>query len=153
MDMSSAGVGKERFLEGGKDVKNWLRIVVIFTLLLLAGCGDGVAVYPVTGKVTLPDDRPLVGATVTFKSVDRDVISRPRGQTDENGYYELKLDATHQGALPGKYQVTVTEAFGDDIDVRPKPTIHRRYSSFQKSGLEFVVEQGSNSIDIQVDAL
>ncbi len=121
-------------------------------LVSLAGCGDGVATYPVTGRVLLPDDRPLIGATVTFKSVAGETTVRSRGQTDENGHFELRLDETHMGALPGTYQATVIESFGDDIDARPKPKIHRRYSSFEKSGLEFTVEQGSNSIDIQVDA-
>lgn len=121
-------------------------------MIPIAGCGDGVTAYPVTGRVTQSDDRPLVSATVTFKSVEGETTVRSRGRTDENGDFELRLDETHKGVLPGTYQVTVTEFLGDDMDARTKRNIHRRYSSFEKSGLQFTVEPGSNQFDIQVDA-
>lgn len=132
-------------------MKSLFTVLIVSSLHLSVGCGNSGGTYPVTGKVTLPGDLPLVAATVTFKSTDGSSQARPRGETDENGYFELRLDEKSNGALPGDYQVTVNEALGDDIDARPVPKIHSRYSSFEKSGLMFTVELSSNHFDIQLD--
>ena len=132
-------------------MKSLLEILITLVLLSSLGCGGSTGAYPVTGRVALPGDIPLVNATVAFKSNDCDSKARPRGQTDENGQFELRLDEKSIGALPGSYQVTINEALGDDLDARPQPKIHARYSSFEKSGLQFTVEQGSNHFDIQVN--
>jgi len=132
-------------------VKYLFAVLIVSSLPWSVGCGNSAGSYPVTGRVTLPGELPLVDATVTFKLTDGGSQARPRGQTDENGHFELRLDENNVGALPGTYQVTVNEALGDDIDARPEPKIHARYSSFEKSGLQFTVEQGSNHFDIQID--
>lgn len=132
-------------------MKRLLGILITLALLSSLGCGGGTGAYPVTGRVTLPGDLPLVSATVTFKLNDRDSKARPRGQTDENGRFELRLDENQMGAPAGTYQVTVNEAVEADIDARPQPKIHARYSSFEKSGLQFTVEPRSNHFDIELD--
>ena len=133
------------------NVKSLLTVLMVFALPWSVGCGNSAGTYPVTGRVALSGDLPLVDATVTFKPTDGGSQARPRGQTDENGQFELRLDEKSNGALPGTYQVTINEALGDDLDARPQPKIHARYSSFEKSGLQFTVEQGGNHFDIQVE--
>ena len=75
----------------------------------------------VEGKVVLPGEIPLANATVTFKSVGKASPIRGRGQTDENGNFELMLNEKRKGLPPGTYQVTVTESLGDDLDSMPAP--------------------------------
>ena len=132
-------------------MKSSFAVLIVSALSLSVGCGSGTRTYPVKGKVALPGDLPLVGATVTFRPTGDGSQARPRGQTDESGSFEVRLDEDRNGALPGTYQVTVNEAPSDDIDARPQPKIHARYSSFEKSGLQFTVEPGSNYFDIQID--
>lgn len=117
---------------------------------LAVGCG-GSDLARVTGQVARSDGTPLVGATVTFKATDPAVTARPSGQTDEAGRFELRFDEDRLGAPPGEYRVTVSEALGDDMDAPPKPTIDRKYSSFERSGLEYTVESGHNEFEIAVD--
>jgi len=131
-------------------VKGLLGIVICSAVLLAGGCG-GSAVSPVSGKVVLPGDVPLVGAKVTFKSTDSSVKTRPRAQTDESGFFEMRLNEEQLGVPPGTYQATVFESIGDDYDNPAKPTIHTRYNSFEKSGLQYTVESGGNHFDILLD--
>ncbi|MEO2044952.1 MAG: carboxypeptidase-like regulatory domain-containing protein [Pirellulales bacterium] len=131
-------------------MKGLFGIVIGSAMLLASGCGDA-GVSPVTGKVLLPGDVPLVDASVTFKSVDGSVKTQPRGQTDEDGFFEMRLNEEQLGVPPGTYQATVFESPGDDYDNPTKPTIHRRYASFEKSGLQFTVGAGSNHFDIPLD--
>ena len=132
-------------------MKYLLLVLIVFVVPWTIGCGNSAGTYPVTGRVTLPNELPLVGATVTFKPIEGESRARPRGRTDENGYFSLRFDENNSGALPGTYQVTVNEALADDIDAMPEPKIHPRYSSFKESGLQFTVESGSNNFDIQID--
>lgn len=74
---------------------------------LLAGCGGGSALQPVSGKV-LSDGKPATGATVMFyPDGPADVNARPAtGVVGADGTYTLSTGADG-GVAPGKYLVTV----------------------------------------------
>jgi hypothetical protein len=80
--------------------------MILLAVATFAGCGDGYpARVPVSGSVTF-QGKPLAGANITFLSTASDGKSAS-GKTDDNGNYQLSSYATHDGAIPGDYIVTV----------------------------------------------
>ncbi len=81
--------------------------MLLLLLLVSAGCGQK-ATVPLRGVVKL-DGRPLTGATVYFLAQEvggRDAV----GTTDAAGVFRLSTFEPGDGALPGKYKVTVHPA-------------------------------------------
>ena len=81
-----------------------LRVCVIL-LIVAGGCSRGSKTIPVQGTVKL-DGRPLANASVSFiaeGSGARDAF----GCTDAEGVFHLSTLKSGDGALPGKYKVTV----------------------------------------------
>lgn len=88
---------------------HYCRFPVMLLLLLVPaiGCGQKGTV-PLRGTVKL-DGRPLTGATVYFLAQDgggRDAV----GTTDAEGVFRLSTYEPGDGALPGRYKVTVHPA-------------------------------------------
>lgn len=81
-------------------------------LVLVAGCSGG-SYAPVTGTVTLRG-RPVAGATVVF-TPDPPVAGAAgaTARTGEDGSFRLQTNlpggVTRDGAVPGKYKVTVSK--------------------------------------------
>lgn len=83
------------------------RRLLIIGLLALAGCGDGSSfpkTYPVTGTVKL-NGKPISDAMVTFQLDGGKETAI--GNTDKNGEFKLSMFRPGDGAIPGKYTVTV----------------------------------------------
>ena len=88
--------------------------------LALVGCGgEAVApAYPVSGKV-IHLGKPVVGAIVSFTPKARDASGDTgassaaglpaSGVTDGSGVYKLTTRTAGDGALPGRYSVTVAK--------------------------------------------
>lgn len=87
--------------------------------LLLAGCGKKKNTKQpdtakVTGTVTYKGE-PVEGATVTFLPAEsKDMMSKGKGNaayaiTNKDGKFTLKTFSPDDGAVPGKYIVTVTK--------------------------------------------
>lgn len=77
----------------------------LFTLLL-SGCGNGLNLVPVSGKVLL-DGEPVSGAAVAFWPTSGGPIAT--GVTNDQGQFELStLDKP--GAIVGNYRVTVIKS-------------------------------------------
>ena len=82
-------------------------------LVAALGCGaegDGVKVYPVSGKV-LVNGQPAEGATVTFYSTNDELrehkLPPPTATVDANGEFRLSSYEPDDGAPVGEFQVTV----------------------------------------------
>ncbi|SIO57060.1 hypothetical protein SAMN05444166_5338 [Singulisphaera sp. GP187] len=78
-------------------------------IVMVPGCGDdgGLAArYPVTGKVTYKGE-PIKKAVINF--VPNDPNGHPAGGTVEDGHFELTTLNPNDGALPGKYKVTIDD--------------------------------------------
>jgi hypothetical protein len=96
----------------------------------------------VRGIITL-DGKPLAGATVTFQPVDKKG-NMATGKTDEAGNYVLRT-ADADGALPGKYKVTVSVTRGT------RELIPAQYSDKEKTSLEVAVVAGNaNEINLEL---
>jgi hypothetical protein len=83
------------------------RGLLLGVTLLIAGCGGANTPYPVGGTVYL-DGQPakeLAGGTVTFNSPE--LRKSASGTIQADGTYRLGSLKQDDGALPGKYDVTV----------------------------------------------
>lgn len=91
-----------------------------FILLFLAGCGGGGGVEGVVsagGTVTL-DGKPVSGATVSF-APDGAAGRHATGLSDENGKFQLTTLVPGDGAVPGRYKISVSKV---TVTVDNKPT-------------------------------
>ena len=85
-----------------------------------AGCGDsGPPLVPVSGTVTL-NGRPLANATVSFIPQESNKFGRPaQGTTGPLGYYKA-MSRNRAGAVPGKYQVVVSQTAANEASAVTK---------------------------------
>jgi hypothetical protein len=86
--------------------------------LLLAGCSSKSAVplVPVHGRATL-GQRALGRVTIQLVPEDSKDTHAPAGvgQTDEDGSFRITTPPHGEGAVPGRYKVTVASYTGKDV--------------------------------------
>jgi hypothetical protein len=115
--------------------------------LVLAGCG-GKSV-PVNGLVKFSDGSDvsvLQGYEVSLQAEGGGASSY--GTIEADGTVKLSTFGQFDGAVPGKYRVTITPSASPDPDKPPpKPAIPAKYGAFETSGLTVEVQAGANSIE------
>jgi hypothetical protein len=141
-------------------------------LLLVAGCGedDGIGQrYRVTGTVTY-NGKPLEQGTINFQTKTPE--ARGASGDIQGGAYSLTTRTSGDGALPGKYRVSIVAKDVDLSDVeatskkfrgampskkdlgkafqKSKRLIPAKYESPGTSGLEAEVKEQSNTIDFSL---
>jgi len=117
-------------------------------LLLLGAAGCGERLYPVSGKVTLEDGKPLTKGLVIFEALEGEKKVTARGDIQADGTYRLSTRRPGDGVPPGKYHVLISPRI--DVD-NPEPLpFDGRYTGFKTSGLNFEVTAGSNDYPIQL---
>jgi hypothetical protein len=134
---------------------------------LLAGCGGGRKTVPVSGVITL-EGAPLAGAQVTFHPMASDG-RMAIGISDSNGRFSLTTYKPNDGALPGRYRITVALGLNETpadaklaADVKEMfkererlsklrlPDVHANYKSLDKSPLfQEVPPPGDVKIDLK----
>jgi hypothetical protein len=130
--------------------------ILIVSLCVMGGCSKGPRTYPVEGRVTFRDGKPLTGGTVEFQPVGelKGQISA-RGYIATDGTYHMSTFEQADGVMEGKHRVLVISPFPPgpiDPTKPPKPLIHDRFQHYDTSGLEFDVNpSGDNRFDITVD--
>src|SRR5689334_5976046 len=124
----------------------------VVPLLLLGVIGCGPRLYPVRGKVTYPDGKPLTEGMVVFESQGQEKPVTARGSIRSNGSYELSTFRPGDGALAGKYRVLVAPKVDPNAVDLPSgpPPFDPRYANFDTSGLEYQVGAAPNDFPIQV---
>ena len=91
------------------DRKDWLRLWLVFPVLLtFAGCG-GDSPIPIEPKFTI-DGQPLVDASITFIRTGGEQGRASFGSTDQDGIAKLTTYEPYDGVMPGKYSVVVVKA-------------------------------------------
>ena len=125
-------------------------VVIPLLLLMVVGCGP--RQYPVRGKVTYPDGKPLTEGMVVFESQDQEKPVTARGGIHPDGSYELGTHKPGDGALAGRYRVLVAPKSDPNAVDRPScpPPFDPRFASFDTSGLEYQVVAGTNDFPILV---
>jgi hypothetical protein len=121
----------------------------VLGLLGAAGCGGDL--HPVRGKVTLDDGTPVNGGMVVFQSKDtRDAVTA-RGEIQADGSYRLGTHKPGDGVPVGAYRVLIAPPPPENPDARfAAPPFDERYTDFDTSGLEFVVQSSANEFPIQL---
>jgi mannose-6-phosphate isomerase-like protein (cupin superfamily) len=109
------------------------------------GQDQGPPPVKVTGVLTL-NGQPLAGATITLVP-EKD--GRPAaGRTDAEGRYTLSTFANDDGAVPGRYRVTI--GVPPDQRAPSKRTIPQRYANPGTSGLTVEVSPGPNQFQFDL---
>jgi hypothetical protein len=148
----------------------WLLTLASLCVLTITGCGadDLGRRYSVSGTVTYKG-QPVEKGTITFTPSDAN--GRVATGTIENGKYTLSTLGDNDGALPGKYMVSMSareidlsiaeknaEKTGgmlrqDDVAkayAKAKMDIPAKYELAETSGLTATVEQKSNTINFEL---
>jgi hypothetical protein len=124
---------------------------IALTGLLVAGCGSGSKIVPVSGTVTL-EGKPLASAHVAFQPEapkgTQNAGVGSYGVTDAAGKYTLKIVDTDQpGAVVGTHRVEINiKAEADDRDPKlraPPKKLPPKYNL--QSELQFKVEGSGTS--------
>ena len=126
-------------------------------VVLLAGCtSKGPETFPVKGKVLYQDGSPMKEGMVEFESLEEGEYKgrNARGKIEEDGSYFLSTEEEGDGAVVGKHRAIVREPYRD-VDIfegekMPDPIIDRSYANYDTAGLEYVVEEKENEIEIKV---
>ncbi len=138
---------------GSRRIGFWLLMASL--TISSAGCGgesnplSGLKVYPVKGKVTLPDGKPLTAAKVVFVATKSTISSTANLESD--GSFTFKGGANGDGLPEGEYKVRletdgVTRA---KKGVAPFPS---RYMDEDASDLVAIVkpDEASNNFDFKL---
>ena len=145
-------------------------VAVAVAVVLISGCGDDTGLaqrYAVSGKVTYKG-QPVDKGRISFDPESPD--GRPAAGQIENGRYLLTTLAPDDGALPGKYKVTVMSKEVDDSEMKviakggqfhhdkafakavknAKALVPSKYGLADTSGLQGDVKPQSNTIDFDL---
>lgn len=116
--------------------RRWWAVVVLAAGT--AGCGDsGPKLYPVRGKLTYEDGKPVGARSVMFQSAD-DPSCVASGELEPDGSFELFHVSGKPGTVAGTHRVMVLTERPEWGDKRSGPLA--RYQSFDTSGLTATVE-------------
>jgi hypothetical protein len=139
-----------------------LRFIIVLLSASIAGCGgSGGGTAAVSGRVTYKG-KPVPNANVSFTPAEG-ATRAATGLTDSNGRYTLGTFSASDGALPGKYRISVI-ARGPDRppkagetgsgmpgEMMPgDPIIPKKYFAPDTSGLTQEVKRGSNRVDLEL---
>jgi hypothetical protein len=148
-----------------KPTKMTTRAIRILAVLLLVGfatgCGGGSKTSPTTGRVTY-NGKPVPNANVSFTPAEG-ANRAATGLTDSDGRFTLGTFSTSDGALPGKYRISVI-AHGPNRPLKPgetgsgmpgetmpgDPIIPVKFFAPDTSGLTHEVKRGSNRVDLEL---
>ena len=132
-------------------MRRWTLVLFLGLLTLLPGCGLGgggeperirSSVVPVSGKLLQPDGRPVANGWVIFHPKDPPG-NEANAATEADGTFHLSTFGKEDGAVPGRYVVTVEK----HPKARTNPAIPKSYSSATTSPLTVEVKKdGSNDL-------
>jgi hypothetical protein len=162
--------GTSMLTHQGSPKRCLVSILVTFLVPMIAiGCGedDGIGRrYPVSGTIKY-HGQPVPKATVTFTPADAGAGRPAAGGTDENGSYRLGTASSDDGALPGKYTVSISAVeidlsktknvpggmYRSDIILKApkKSMVPAKYSSTKTSTLSAEVKPDRNTFDFALE--
>jgi hypothetical protein len=127
------------------------RAVVAFLVFALGGCGGG-GLHPVQGKLVYEDGQPvteLAGYSVTFTS--EKLGKSAVGDIAEDGSFRLTTERPNDGALPGEYQVIVSQPHPNpERNQNRGPFVDLAYEDPLLSDLKATVEPKNNDFTFRL---
>lgn len=151
-----------------KRCENLRNILVLITLICL-GCGESTPSGTVSGKITLEGEPVAAGNEIFFEQRSRGLIAA--GVVEEEGRYSLNYNGSHRIPL-GDYVVFVGapesnmsekefyelkrkvdaefRSRGENPPLSPDWTLPAQYYQSNTSPLRETVQQGENTIDIEL---
>ena len=135
-----------------------MTFVVLLSLSVLAGvpgCSVDSGTVPVSGKVVFPDGSPLDHGIIEMRHNSLPQVAR--GEIDSEGQFSVSTFKPGDGALPGEYQVAVTQLIiAEDLsfeDHQHGKRLDPRFSRVETSNLTVVVDEDqANDLVIKVDS-
>jgi hypothetical protein len=134
--------------------------IFIILVVICLGCNSNESL---SGKVTFPDGSPLDCGVVIFENEGK----QSKGFINSDGIYVMGSNKTNDGLPHGKYRVCIQGAvrLGEsektmEMDGKLSlssmtsnitPSIAKKYTGFDTSGLTFVVDGTTKTFDIQVE--
>jgi len=125
-----------------------------FLLLGLCGCSDSSQESRVSGRVTL-DGTAIGPGTVVFAPIGAGKPST--GSIDDSGNYSMNT-SREVGLAAGKYKVAVSiREMPQNVKRGDRPPLGRlripeKYENDAASGLQYDVQAGSNTINIELQS-
>lgn len=118
----------------------WLATI---SFLMLAGCGPGFTVAPVSGKVTCKGV-PIKDASITFSPIGKEGEKEPGkaagGSVDDNGQFFVGTYSEKDGAILGKHRVIISYN-----------NPYQEHACVPPNDLVLEVKAGGNVFEIELD--
>src|SRR4051794_22970469 len=127
-----------------RHISRFTLVAPVFLLFVISGCGSGR--YPVTGRVTYGDGKPLEAGTVIGEATINGKPVSVQGNVEPDGSFTLGTARPGDGALPGNYRVIVMPvALGDSEMAAGKvPAVDGKFTKFDSSGFSIEVKPENN---------
>jgi hypothetical protein len=115
-----------------------------------SGCGSE-TLFPVSGKVTYKDGKPVTAGLVIFEPVGQKISAR--GEIQDDGSFQLGTHRDNDGALEGDYKVLIAPPPLPEEGRRRRSPIHPKYRNLESTPLRFTVtrDRDKNKVHIEVE--
>src|SRR5262245_45613884 len=132
----------------GSSQRPWALVSLV--LFGAGGCGSQ-TLFPVSGKVTYKDGKPVTAGLVIFEPV----VQKPsaRGEIQADGSFQLGTHQDNEGAVEGEYKVLIAPPPLPEEGKRLRSPIHPKYQNLESTPLKFTVtrDRDKNTFHIEVE--
>lgn len=124
--------------------------MAVLGLVIFSGCGSQ-TLFPVTGKVTHKDGKPVTAGLVIFEPVNPTISAR--GEIQADGSFRLGTHGATDGAMEGDYKVLIAPPPLPEEGKRLRSPIHPKYQTLESTPLKFSVTRNrdKNRFNIEVE--
>ena len=149
--MSSTSTGIEYVIAGASVQRQWHAWALLFLALFgTGGCG-GQVLFPVSGKVSYKNGKPVSAGFVIFEPVNQKMSAR--GEIQPDGSFQLSTHRENDGAMEGEYKVLVAPPPLPEEGKPRRSPMHPKYQNLESTPLIFTVtrDREKNKYNIEVE--
>lgn len=129
-------------------IRSSLAILLFILFASESGCTeDGPKTYPVKGKVTYKDGKPVTSGNILFESVS-DTKIQAAGDLQADGSFELGSNLGKPGTVAGDHRVLIIPPLAE---FGQKAAVSNKYASFETSGLKATIKEGGNTVELVIE--
>jgi len=124
--------------------------LIALVLFGASGCGSP-TLFPVSGRVTYKDGKPVTAGLVIFEPVSQKISAR--GEIQADGSFQLGTHRDNDGALEGEYKVLVVPPPLPEEGKQRRSPVHAKYQNLESTPLKFTVtrDRDKNKFNIEVE--